>query len=279
MLPGSWGSDKEVRIRALREELLHGQYDIVLLQEIWYREDYNIIASSMPYITHYESINLGCSSFLVPLGCSGLTILSRYPITEVRLVPFTHRGSFWRFDGEIFVRKGVGMARIQWEGRTVDVFTTHLVSYNNKDDNRMTRYLQAMETISLIARSDADIAIFGGDMNAQPVNTPHSPYGMMATVMKDALLGKHPDAGTHPAFATFGNAQNTYTHSSQPERIDYLMYRAQNHLNVKVLEFSMPLFMARTPEGQTVSLSDHEALLATFWVEDRYNQSLPRSNW
>lgn len=274
-----WGSDKEVRIRALREELLRGQYDIVLLQEIWYREDYNIIASAMPYITHYESINLGCSSFLVPLGCSGLTILSRYPITEVRLVPFTHRGSFWRFDGEIFVRKGVGMARIQWEGRTVDVFTTHLVSYNNKDDNRLTRYLQAMETISLIARSDADIAIFGGDMNAQPVNTPHSPYGMLSTVMKDALLGKHPDASIHPAFATFGNAQNTYTHSSQPERIDYLMYRAQNHLNVKVLEFSMPLFMARTPEGQTVSLSDHEALLATFWVEDRYNQSLPRSNW
>ena len=25
----------------------------------------------------------------------------------MRLVPFTHRGSFWRFDGEIFVRKGV----------------------------------------------------------------------------------------------------------------------------------------------------------------------------
>jgi len=280
-----WGSDKEVRIRALRDELVHGQYDIVLLQEIWYREDYNIIASAMPYITNYESINLGCTSFLLPLGCSGLTILSRHPITEVRLVPFTHRGSFWRFDGEIFVRKGVGMARIQWEGRTVDVFTTHLVSYTKADDNRLTRYLQAMETISLIARSDADIAIFGGDLNAQPVNTPHSPYGMCSTVMKDALLGKHPDASFHPAFATFGNAQNTYTHSAPPERIDYLMYRAQANLDVKVLDFSMPLFMARTPEGKSVSLSDHEALLATFLVGSRtnvdnrlnqYNQSLPR---
>jgi len=264
-----WGSDKEVRIRALREELLRGKYDIVLLQEIWYREDYNIIASAMPFISHYESINLGCTSFLLPLGCSGLTILSRHPITEVRLVPFTHRGSFWRFDGEIFVRKGVGMARIQWEGRTVDVFTTHLVSYTKAEDNRLTRYLQAMETISLIARSDADIAIFGGDLNAQPVNSPHSPYGMCSNLMKDALLGKHPDASFHPAFATFGNAQNTYTHSSPPERIDYLMYRAQSHLNVKVLDFSMPLLMAVTPEGQTVSLSDHEALLATFLVESK----------
>ena len=91
--------------------------------------------------------------FLLPLGCSGLTILSRHPITEVRLVPFTHRGSFWRFDGEIFVRKGVGMARILWEGRTVDVFTTHLVSYTKADDNRLTRYLQAMETVSSLKTS------------------------------------------------------------------------------------------------------------------------------
>ena len=44
-------------------------------------------------------------------------------------MPFTHRGSFWRFDGEIFVRKGVGMARIRWGDKTIDVFTTHLVSY------------------------------------------------------------------------------------------------------------------------------------------------------
>ena len=30
-----------------------------------------------------------------------------------------------------------------------------------------------------------------------------------------------------------------YTHSSPPERIDYLMYRAQNHLNVKVTTYSI----------------------------------------
>ena len=83
---------------------------------------------------------------------------------QVRLVPFTHRGSFWRFDGEIFVRKGVGMARIRWGDKTIDVFTTHLVSYTKVNylneifyflwinsqatDNKLTRYLQAMETVS-----------------------------------------------------------------------------------------------------------------------------------
>jgi len=40
----------------------------------------------------------------------------------------------------------------------------------------------------------------------------------------------------------------------------------------------MPLFMTRNSEGQTVSLSDHEALLSVYSLEERYtfNQSLPR---
>ena len=89
----------------------------------------------------------------------------------------------------------------------------------------------------MIGLSDADIAIFGGDLNASPILEPHHPYGMMRTLMKDSLTEKFPSASLHPAFATFGNADNTYTHNSIPERIDYLMYRAQSHLNVKVCTY------------------------------------------
>ena len=45
----------------------------------------SIIPKYNNYHSHYESINLGCTSFLLPLGCSGLTILSRHPITEVTI--------------------------------------------------------------------------------------------------------------------------------------------------------------------------------------------------
>ena len=31
--------------------------------------------------------------------------------------------------------------------------------------------------VSLIKLSDADIAIFGGDLNASPIENPHHPYG------------------------------------------------------------------------------------------------------
>ena len=68
--------------------------------------------------------------------------------------------------------------------------------------------------VSLIGLSDADIAIFGGDLNAAPIENQHHPYGMMRSVMKDSLTEKFPSASLHPAFATFGNADNTYTHNS-----------------------------------------------------------------
>ena len=57
---------------------------------------------------------------------------------------------------------------------------------------------------------------------------------MIHETFQDSLIEKHPTASFHPVFATFGNAENTYTHSSVPERIDYLMYRAKSNLDMKV---------------------------------------------
>ena len=42
--------------------------------------------------------------------------------------------------------------------------------------------------MSLIARSDADLAIFGGDLNAGPIDSPRHPYGMLRTVMQVSIL-------------------------------------------------------------------------------------------
>jgi hypothetical protein len=61
------------------------------------------------------------------------------------------------------------------------------------------------------------------------------------------LIEKHPSASFHPVFATFGNAENTYTHKSVPERIDYLMYRAKSHLDMKVLHLEQVLLSKFPP--------------------------------
>ena len=47
--------------------------------------------------------------------CSGLTIVSRYPIKEVEFNEFTDRGDRAKVyvDGEVLVRKGVGRIQIE----------------------------------------------------------------------------------------------------------------------------------------------------------------------
>ena len=38
----------------------------------------------------FSGINSGCTSFILPLGCSGLTVLSKYPIVDVSILIYTN---------------------------------------------------------------------------------------------------------------------------------------------------------------------------------------------
>jgi len=233
----------------------------------------------VPHATYFESFNNGCTDLYLPWGCSGLMILSRYPVEAVDFVPFAKRGSFWNFDGEIFVNKGVARARIRWKGLAVDVFTTHLVSYTNNpnNDNSMYRRWQAAEAARYIDASNADVKLFGGDLNALPLTGVRQPYGILLRGirgLKDALTERYGySASMDPRFATFGNPRNTYSDGASPERIDYLMYATpRQDLTLRTLDFSMPMFMTRDKEGGLVSLSDHEGLhceLEITWPADR----------
>ena len=168
-----FGADENERFKLIRDYLRKTNYDFVLLQEVWYLSQYELVKGTLPYITDYQALNNGgCSGrFFIPLGCSGLVILSRHPIVFAEVQPFSVRGNFWNFDGEILVGKGIGRARVRlWNKYTVDLFTTHLVSYTNNPnrDNTWYRFLQSAQTAHAIKSSNADIKIFGGDINARP---------------------------------------------------------------------------------------------------------------
>ena len=69
------------------------------------------------------------------------------------------------------MQKGLGRARIHWplsDGSRlkIDFFTTHLVSYTNNPnrDNNFVRYMQTLETVKYIDKTDADVKIFAGDL-------------------------------------------------------------------------------------------------------------------
>ena len=64
--------------------LSHGEYDIVLLEELWVRADHNSIRDAVKghqyYMTSYDDFNdVDGSAILAPApwGCSGLAIISR----------------------------------------------------------------------------------------------------------------------------------------------------------------------------------------------------------
>ena len=165
----------------------------------------------------------------------------------------------------------MGKARILWNGLVVDVFTSHFVSYSNnpETDNKLVRFLQSKETISYIQSSDADIKLFGADINDLPTKSDsRMPYYVLSTYLRDSLLDRYPGTSFHPAFATYGNRHNSYTGAAYPERIDLLMFRARPGLRMHTENFIMPVFVTRAGGGKVCSLSDHEALLAEYVVED-----------
>jgi endonuclease/exonuclease/phosphatase family metal-dependent hydrolase len=266
------GMDQMPRFRALRDHLSRNYYDVVLLQEVWQKDLHDIIAKSMPYVSPFKAYN-GCKgNFIVPIECSGLVVLSRHPIERVFYNEYSRRGELRELlDGSMFVRKGLAGARIRWKGLTLDVFTTHLVTYlMDPDSNDSVRRLQSAETVDIIRKSNADIKIFSGDANAFPdTKHPRTPYRILTSFMKDAQTDKFPGSSRAPVFHTYGNHRNTYTrHAMLPGRIDYIMYAARPGLQMFTDKFRLPPLTAYA-NGRRVSIADHEPLLAEFVVRER----------
>ena len=86
--------------------------------------------------------------------------------------------------------------------------------------------------------------------------------------MTDALTDKYPDASGSPDFATINCKGNTYsTPGGAPKRIDYLMYWKSDNVTMSTQEFTMPFYKTVNSKGETISLSDHEALSVKFLIE------------
>ena len=69
---------------------------------------------------------------------------------------------------ETLINKGVGRARILWKGLSVDVFTTHLVSYTDSPSETSEIRRQQTKKVSafiLRTRPTADLQILAADFN------------------------------------------------------------------------------------------------------------------
>ena len=260
--PASFGvMDKQERIEAIGEYIRDNNdtLDVVILQELWMRPDH---ASIMSYLqgTGLTMTSVGdlapaiCDGRAAPTYCSGLALITRFPIIDTSFISFSVHGDFWWWDGEYEARKGIGRATVQTSvNSTVDVFLTSLAA---NDYNSYYRQIQAAEFGEAIRKSTADFVIAGGNIEVDP-RTSESSYKDIVRGMTDS---RHEALGDEVwldnSIATYGNVKNTYSGKAGPLLYDYLLHKARRHRNMKITSYKVPIL--KTKGGK--SFSNHEAV-------------------
>ncbi|MFD6548642.1 endonuclease/exonuclease/phosphatase family protein [Streptomyces sp. NPDC058398] len=153
--------DVPARLRALGAALDGSDYDIVCLQEVMFRRNARLIRRAAPAYRH-----VACSGTVLLKG--GLVLLSRWPISRWRFVPYPMTGPV---RGELLMRKGAQLASVATPDGELVVVNTHL-SANRDDDwssaNRYTRIADAelARLTELIAAIDPSLPVaVVGDLN------------------------------------------------------------------------------------------------------------------
>lgn len=154
-----WRSRRAEIARRLHES----PYDIVGLQEMWPDKDAMSLfrESGYPFYARYPS-----------LGGTGLMILSRYPISEVKERPFScFPPAAWTvYQGETLSTKGALLARVKLPfAGELDVYSTHLVADYPMHDYSSVRTAQVFELAETVAGfSEGRPFVVLGDLNTGP---------------------------------------------------------------------------------------------------------------
>jgi len=263
--------DRVARFRAIAQHLADSDYDIVCLQEVWCPSDYRTIIDVardvLPFNHFFDNGIIG----------TGTCILSKAPIQDATFHEFSLNGYPHKvLHGDWFAGKGLGVCGIDYKGLNIHVFVSHFhAEYSRSDDiylgHRVMQALEAAQWIKLTS-SGADLTIYAGDFNTEPVDVPYSLLRSVGS-LSDSWVDAHGVDGGE----TCGTPYNTYCTISEVEeypagkRIDYIMYRAGPDKTVQITECRLPL-ARRIPAslsaclGKEVSYSDHEAVAATITV-------------
>ncbi|MBI4369158.1 MAG: endonuclease/exonuclease/phosphatase family protein [Elusimicrobia bacterium] len=194
---------RRARFAEISRRLRDSSYDIVCLQEIWTAGDARRIWKESGF-AHMARLKQA-----LPFG-NGLMILSRYPLGDVRVFPFTAREpSRYFLDDEFWAKKGALAVRIDVAGRQVDVYNTHLIASTEDDRYIALRNTQIFDLRSVVREYSGERPfVIAGDFNFPPRQKSYR-------ILK-SLLGVHdvcPDGqpGACGATNTDGRVDQIYT--------------------------------------------------------------------
>jgi endonuclease/exonuclease/phosphatase family metal-dependent hydrolase len=243
------------RIAAIGRALADGALDLVGLQEVWYEEDQQVLAKQAARAGLVHSY-VFCSG--VVMG-SGLMVLSRFPILEVAFLEFRLKGRPERIDqGDYYVGKGVGLARLQSPAGPLDFYNLHPVAQYQPDESDLYaahRAASIYEAAQFINRHSIDIpALVACDLNAQSHQLGYRLMSRLAGLGDVfGILNPHDPGYT---FSLLNPYNQGYRAS---ERLDYIWARgtAQQDWALHRAEISLELM----PQSD-LCYSDHYAVLA-----------------
>lgn len=276
------------RLKAIADLLAHPRdpdedYDIVALQEIWCKEDWdyfnNVCRTRYPYRRVFKS---GIVSG------PGLAILSKIPITETFLYRFPINGrpsAFFR--GDWFVGKSIAVTLFQPHhpnALPIAILNSHMhAPYSQIGDASYSthRACQAWDFAKLVKmlKRGGYAVIQVGDLNSKPNSLPYKLFTIEGGLSDSwhVLHGGHHDidiAGLSPedqvllAGATCNSSLNTWRQNSKPWeacRLDYALIDANNIAPLNALV----KFTGRLPSPYNCSYSDHFGYSAELLINSR----------
>ncbi|KAH9641872.1 hypothetical protein HF086_011622 [Spodoptera exigua] len=249
-----WGipvvsKNRTERFEAIAKYLQESSHTIVCLQEVWSEKDYlylkDSLKSNLPYSHYFYSGVLG----------SGLCIFSKWLMQDVFFHQWPLNGYIHKIHhGDWFGGKGVGLCRIKYGNRLINVYCTHLHAEYHEDDiylaHRMLQAYSTAEFVNLTA-APADISILAGDLNTGPGD-----LSFKIVTQLPPLVDPFTEDPTKPkTFGTCDSANNSYSDPNQAE----------------VIKFGNPL-PDRVP-GKDFSYSDHNAVSVELLVKPVDNKS------
>ena len=271
-----WGlyisRNRQIRMKAIAEQLRNSDYSIIGLQEVWIRKDYEYLAEEMsstfPYSYYFKSGQMG----------SGMVTFSKYPIKQAMFHRFLLNGQahhIWH--GDWWSGKGVGLTRIQIsENFSVNYYNTHLHAEYNKESeaylghriSQMQQLFQFVQMSSAVPETEKFMNIVAGDLNTYPGCFSFDLFlkqdNIIGTKMMDSAVvyAKDNNIDFDSIDSTFNVNGNTYSKDAKPEqRIDYVLYSGSQ--NFKINKYFVMKDDKLAGDGK-ISLSDHCLLEVEF---------------
>ena len=242
------------RYMQIRTAIAESGVEIVALQEMWHRDTMCIM--DLPQLPHHTRSEKPGSFF----GSSGLITLSKFPIVQEELLPFTLKSGLERA-----VAKGALYTRLEIKtGEYLDIYNVHLASdperlntlFVNQAAVNAIRRSQLSELKHWISERSSQIPfLILGDFNIEESSSLYSEVRSLAAtdIFRDrngaCTSNDRLDLKEHKWGFTFDPRKNQFTALSarNPERIDYPLFSSHG----KSCLFSSELCFTETP------LSDH----------------------